>query len=253
MCVVGSNSTPLSPPTSSSHPSIFLDASTRFYSLDKNDLKAFRKRAVDLASAWNKAHGLSDVLSPANDGRTSRQRRQTVMPNIGGEAGSGGGGGRERGSGGARGGRSSSSSSSSSKEWQLHQKNQKLQKVVNVMKGKLANAEKERKHSEKKRKQASKKEKKESKKAKKQRTPSPSPPPAAPSPFVLQMSDGARLAVSSMAQSQASLLGDLARMAAQGGNMVAAQSFAANAGVSTGIAMDVVGKGMLPVPILPAP
>ena len=148
---------------------------------------------------------------------------------------------------------SSNSSNSSSKEWQLHQKNQKLQKVVNVMKGKLADAEKERKHSEKKRKQASKKEKKESKKAKKQRTPSPSPPPAAPSPFVLQMSDGARLAVSSMAQSQASLLGDLARMAAQGGNMVAAQSFAANAGVSTGIAMDVVGKGMLPVPILPAP
>jgi len=134
----------------------------------------------------------------------------------------------------------------------LHQRNQKLQKVVNVMKGKLADAEKERKHSEKKRKQAVK-EKKESKNAKKQRTPSPSPPPAAPSPFVLQMSDGARLAVSSLAQSHASLLGDLARMAAQEGNMAAAQSFAGNAGVSTGIAMDVVGKGMHPVPILPAP
>ena len=138
---------------------------------------------------------------------------------------------------------SSSSSGSSSKEMiRIKQENQKLQNKLN---SKLV-AEKKRK-----------KLKKESKYAKKQRStgsPSPSPPPAAPSPPVSQMmSDGARLAVSALAQGQASLLGDLARISAQGGNMVAAQSFAAGAGVSTGIAMDIVGQGVLPVPILPAP
>ena len=230
------------PPAPSPHPSFCLGASARFNPLEKNDLKEFRKIAVDLTMLWNQAHELSDEL-PTEDhgkGKGSRLRRKTVLPNMGGGAGSGGAAGMGR----VGGGRSSSSGSgSSSKEMiRIKQENQKLQNKLN---SKLV-AEKKRK-----------KLKKESKYAKKQRStgsPSPSPPPAAPSPPVSQMmSDGARLAVSALAQGQASLLGDLARISAQGGNMVAAQSFAAGAGVSTGIAMDIVGNGVLPVSILPAP